>query len=1252
MAASMGLQQLKAWQDNKQKEAFAGKQMEMRKAMQQREFDRARRLQAEAAKIAMEMEAEAHAQRRQDIENEYDNVYNSLIDQFQLDKWPLSVVPFIMKGESFGTHVRGFDVASVHCILTPSNDPNFNRFVYNSLDLRVEQMMNSYWNSNTTHEVVYYGGVWKPKAPNGVLTLDYSDVQKLHSELKSVPVICITPYFQPNGKMIFRVWVWGMGADKTTRQDIAPFAKDFSLSLNASSFIKPKNETTEKEFLSAINTFINETANYLTAMIGYLTDMYYWKMYNTIPLLPRIVMQQRTLSLDILMEDYCNLAYHDGANLCDILKYGLSLMQNASGTEKKDIQTTIISAIKKYIGLDRATVATMSDLITEGNLMMWLNESEKNLLKQYLDIDNSTRIKQENNLNRKIKMNAEQYSHNKDVLLEILSDILKIEMLPKSHRTEFEHISKKISADQFSVVLLGEFQGGKSTTIDALCDGRDISPRGNNIKTSACRIRVTNINIDTEEHAVITWKSDTELVQTISSVLTTIPPEEFGYNPDSKEIFSYSEYVNLSNPKHRAIIEESISAIKTNDSNTRDLVMIAKFILANYDKVKNLREEKTYSLKEAIPYMVFPQNMLERYNDSGEKVSCFSFKESLFAFVQTVDCYIHSKSLKRLGCSFVDCPGLFASEYDTSIAIQTMCTSDATLYLLDGEKQMGQEDTKAIGEIMKIGKAGNKDYSGEDVFFAINQRKPDDQTSFVKRDLTEINYSGFNKASLPLYNAFIYYYAQLGSAFLEGSLDEYTIKNFMSTAKEGEDFSKKWVRNVKRAFKNLDLDEEYEITELSYENVALVKKLSKADKLFSEIEDYIVAKKSYSILIENGAVKVQKGLSVIEKALREKERSAQMDVAEKAREFQKAREAYQLFRNDVETTISSAFPDKDSRLYINDSYRDYFLDESVISDVAFKTTVNLIDYMKKGGTKWRGFKLLVGGKFSDKKKKEYEAQFASDIKGFLTEAFSISITPVITRWITTLYAGKDFRFDNTVRERALKLGETIQKNWKQLSKTVPLFNELSIPNIEDQIPQCVNNDVKFDDDKISSSIIEKTSEMAVEEAMNEIIAQIVSYVTAMVVIFIVDMFVAFGLALIIGIIADILVYVGLRNPKEIKSISDFKKKELALYNELKDKIRSALSDNETREQVCFNKDKGMVTVVDSIIAGYKSFYMSELENKKQELEDTIKEQEELYNGTRENLEQIAAAAKRVRETQIQPLLSKVTSLIEIVTNEQ
>lgn len=68
MTTSMGLQQLKSWQDNKQSKELANKQLEMKEALQNREFERLRRLQREAHEIALEMEKEAHLQRREDIE--------------------------------------------------------------------------------------------------------------------------------------------------------------------------------------------------------------------------------------------------------------------------------------------------------------------------------------------------------------------------------------------------------------------------------------------------------------------------------------------------------------------------------------------------------------------------------------------------------------------------------------------------------------------------------------------------------------------------------------------------------------------------------------------------------------------------------------------------------------------------------------------------------------------------------------------------------------------------------------------------------------------------------------------------------------------------------------------------------------------------------------------------------------------------------------------------------------------------------
>lgn len=287
MTTSMGLQQLKSWQDNKQSKELANKQLEMKEALQNREFERLRRLQREAHEIALEMEKEAHLQRREDIEKEYDNAFESLANQAELEKWPLNVVPFIMKGESFGSHIRGFDVATVHCILTPSNDSNFNRWIYSKLDMKVEELMNSYWNSNTTHPVIYYGGSWKLKFPNGTPKFDYNDVTRLHSALYSIPVIAITPYFTPHGKFSVKVWCWGMGSeDDYNLQEIIPPTDLFTYKISKQTEYQPKDTNSEEAKRNLIETTISELSAYFVSIVGYLNDMYYWKMYNLAPMYP------------------------------------------------------------------------------------------------------------------------------------------------------------------------------------------------------------------------------------------------------------------------------------------------------------------------------------------------------------------------------------------------------------------------------------------------------------------------------------------------------------------------------------------------------------------------------------------------------------------------------------------------------------------------------------------------------------------------------------------------------------------------------------------------------------------------------------------------------------------------------------------------------------------------------------------------------------------------------------------------------
>ena len=52
---------------------------------------------------------------------------------------------------------------------------------------------------------------------------------------------------------------------------------------------------------------------------------------------------------------------------------------------------------------------------------------------------------------------------------------------------------QKCKEDLFSMAITSEFQGGKSTTVNALADGREICPSGNGgggIRTSACAVQV------------------------------------------------------------------------------------------------------------------------------------------------------------------------------------------------------------------------------------------------------------------------------------------------------------------------------------------------------------------------------------------------------------------------------------------------------------------------------------------------------------------------------------------------------------------------------------------------------------------------------------------------------------------------------------------------------------------------------------------------------------------------------------------
>lgn len=289
MVASIGMQFFNNYANSKKNEEIQEKQREFQRAAAEHDFERMRKLQTESAKLALELESEVHKERVEDINSNYDALLDNFAHSFAIQNWPLNVLPFVMKGESFGSLFNGTKSINLHCILTPSNCDWFNKNFYDDIDLRLEAEMNNNWNAQSTHPIVYYGGAWNRRSmvkgisvPNIV---DLDDIELLRVKLKDVPVVVITPYFDP--WLHFKVKLWGMGKDSDApyRIDI-PHGDEVEFSQRIFSYDYNKDEVDITEDFE--NTTVEEFVPYLECLIGFIADKYFWSMYKIPPILQKM----------------------------------------------------------------------------------------------------------------------------------------------------------------------------------------------------------------------------------------------------------------------------------------------------------------------------------------------------------------------------------------------------------------------------------------------------------------------------------------------------------------------------------------------------------------------------------------------------------------------------------------------------------------------------------------------------------------------------------------------------------------------------------------------------------------------------------------------------------------------------------------------------------------------------------------------------------------------------------------------------
>jgi hypothetical protein len=318
----------------------------------------------------------------------------------------------------------------------------------------------------------------------------------------------------------------------------------------------------------------------------------------------------------------------------------------------------------------------------------------------------------------------EQYAQHRDNLASLLEEAA---MLPRLLSESAERITQartKLLENEFVFTLVGEFQGGKSTTFNLLAgNGRELSPRGKNfggIKTSGCILRAIPLSDpDETEHALVTWRTPEEILMGFSDLLRE-PPSKVGANgtADSATKLTLDQIrenlLDTYNPetsegctriKKKAIefLENAKKSFLGIDPEVNDQIRYA-LIAAHFYRTPEIRDQFNKScitLAEVRSLIVFPEDWEERWTQ--KKPDSFQASEVCFAFVKEICLRIHSPELKQLGCSIVDCPGLGVSAWDTLVAREAISNADAVFYLVSGDKSLNLADLTQLSKLVSAG---------------------------------------------------------------------------------------------------------------------------------------------------------------------------------------------------------------------------------------------------------------------------------------------------------------------------------------------------------------------------------------------------------------------------------------------------------------------------------------------------------------------------------------------------------------------
>ena len=893
---------------------------------------------------------------------------------------------------------------------------------------------------------------------------------------------------------------------------------------------------------------------------------------------------------------------------------------------KKNVRSDLAS----YLDLDPfdpSSQEKIDALIADPEALMEISGFPNliNKIETYLHIDNKNHPRRQT---MKKEMTPAIYEEKRNSLMTLLEGIIKTcPKLDEETKDELNAAVDKLKRNSFEIVLVGEFQGGKSTTFNTICGGRTISPMGIGIKTSATKISAMSIPENKEEYVDVFWKTDRELLQTMMNFIEY----SFVEHPERRSKFYDSEnnlVATLKTPEIFAIARECIDreweiyesnrkAYDPKEEGKLDLLQISTLILNFYNnqQLNTYREKTRVTVSELQTMVTFPVDWLMRWAQSRDAV--FSLEETQFVFLSSAFCHIHSKNLERLGCIITDCPGLFAGPWDTEVANEAMRKADAILYLLGGVKAIQEADLKALSAIVQ----SNQEHK---LFFAINARKAKKHVegAFRPADHASIKSRGID-------------------------LDEDDIMVFHSLlAFEAKSFpyledKTGWKKETRRNLAHyLDLDpfEEADAEKINglVTNPDELADVSDFTSLVNRIETSIVAKKSEAILVKGGTDKASNALENLSGALQARENGAMTTRTDREAEVKAAWAKLKKFQEEVKVLIGGL-----DKPVLAESLADNFVEEVFIRNTAAIAN-SITDRIKVLFTHSTTLCQII----FDVAKKRIQSLYSDNcdiekgkIHSILESSIKDSIYSITTNaiggWCTNLIQGNNLVFNSTYQNELNNIQERIRERWdSQYQGGNSLLKGLVID---------FSWNPSLDGEQVTSRIGDSEVKISVQaQIIKALSMRVAAMVTAIIGGAILVLAVGFLFDAIFMIVAGVaLVLLGKKYNQWLEE-----KLAIGLERAFRVPLQQKVTEYFRSDETTFVLKENAREIIFKFVESLKTRCDQSLEKQKKDLEKRVKDSLALERLAIGDLQRIADECKTIRETQIDPAWAQVSAFAD------